>query len=138
MSQPILKKNCNNLKKVSIESIGMSDNHPDIKVTLKNDALDSQGKYAGEYKQSFDCHGKPSFIQDLTNAIWYNSKRNSWIIGPYNFYESESGEIYTDNGSAVFGNPTDVRNLWYYRTSSNEWKVIPPDDIKVKFIMPGK
>ena len=123
-----------NLKIVSIESIG----YPDIKVTLKNDALDTLGEYAGEYRQYLNFCKIPSFTQHLINDIWYNSKNKRWIIGPYSQKNTESGSIYTESGSAVFGGLIDDRNVWYYRTSTNEWKVIPKDDINVKFIMPGK
>ena len=79
-----------------------------MKISLENDALASQGSYAGTYKISTNVNGKPSYTFG-EKAIWYYEGNNLWIIG-----------LIDDLGNSVMGarnefaGLTDNRNDWIY------------------------
>jgi len=99
-----------------------------VKITMSNDALASDGSYAGTYEISTDVNGKPSYTFG-GNAIWYRkgSPKNIWFIGQISVIGSFGFiRAYDD-----FRGLTDERNLWRYTTGGEV------NDIDVQCIIPS-
>ena len=98
---------------------------------MKNEALESLGDYAGEYKKTLR-HGI-CYIQNEVNAIWYYKKESIWIIGPFKNIGSGIGSIRSTKSAL------DGRTEWLYRIriERNIWKLAKSNDIDITFIMAG-
>ena len=104
-----------------------SSNCSKLKVSLKNDALSSQGSYQDIYQISNDLvDGKPSWISGSgSKAVWYTN--NDWLIGRLSDLGKHVADFHVDETSS---NVTDNRNIWQF-WNGNSW-IIPSDQNDVK------
>jgi len=120
---------------------------PIIKVTPKNEVLDSLRTFDGEYMLSSIVNGKHSYVKDLqTNcfsdktggqAIWYDAENDLWIIGDVRVLGSKYGFIISGN---AFGGLTDGKNEWHYSDGYSDsipmprgkLKLAQPNDINIQ------
>ena len=98
-----------------------------IRISLKNNALASQGSLQGKYSLSTQINGEKSWTS-TTKAIWFHSEKNIWLIGRK---EKRGGDVAGVYGSRILGSgPDDGNIIWNY--SSKGWKKDTAKDIKVQ------
>ena len=108
----------------------------DIKVTLKDDVLRYQGRYAGIYKKQSDLINDKNYwtSEDNKTALWFYVNYNAWILGPIANLGSEYSGYVTAGIASNFGPfcPTKHGMKWSYYSSSN--KITPENSFQIDCI----
>ena len=92
-----------------------------MRVTLKNNALESQNSRQGIFKPSSTVNGRPSWTS-VSQAIWYVQSYKKWQIGVLGDIGTKSCGIISEEADEL----VDPQNILSWKYFSGKWTY--PDD----------
>ena len=100
-----------------------------IRISLRNDALISQGSLEGKYNLSSDSNNEKSW-ESHSKSIWFDSGKNVWLIGSQENKGTSVAGVYAL--SIPGSGPDNPKTSWNYRNKG--WNKDSNKDIKVQCI----
>ena len=88
-----------------------------IRISLQNNALESQGSLLGKYKLSDEVNDEKTW-ESSTKAIWFDSGKKAWLIGNKENKGSNIAGVYAKRMSGA--GPDDGEIIWNYLIKTME------------------